>query len=109
MVFNYHFMLLSHLLLGELVNMPYFLLESLKNMAHFVQHSQLPHTCVTNHGLVKLLILHTLEQQSQNWVEFVAPTLLEHSIEEDETGEDNIKESSDNEEARSDDDEIESS
>lgn len=78
-------------------------------MAYFVQHSWFPHTYVKNHGLVKLFILHTLEKQGQNWEEFVAPTLHEHSTEGDKIGENIIEESSDHEKSVSDDDERESS
>jgi hypothetical protein len=50
------FILLSHLRHQKLINIPYFLLHSLHNMAHFVKKSKNPKNCLSNHRLIGLLI-----------------------------------------------------
>jgi hypothetical protein len=55
-VFNSDFILLSHLCHQNLINMPYYLLKALHNMAHYVRTSRVPLTCLTHHGLINLLI-----------------------------------------------------
>jgi hypothetical protein len=43
------FILLSHLRHQKFINIPYFLLHSLHNMAHFEKKSKNPKNCVSNH------------------------------------------------------------
>jgi hypothetical protein len=50
------FILLSHLRHKKLINIPYYLLQSLHNMARFVKKSKSPKNCVSNHKLIDLLI-----------------------------------------------------
>jgi hypothetical protein len=50
------FILLSHLRHQKLINIPYYLLQSLHNMARFVKKSKSPKNCVSNHRLIGLLI-----------------------------------------------------
>jgi hypothetical protein len=50
------FILLSHLRHQKLINIPYYLLHSLHNMAHFVKKSKHPMNCLSNHRLIGLLI-----------------------------------------------------
>jgi len=50
------FILLSHLRHQKLINIPYFLLQSLHNMARFVKKSKSPKNCISNHKLIGLLI-----------------------------------------------------
>jgi hypothetical protein len=50
------FILLSHLRHQKLINIPYYLLHSLHNMAHFVKKSKNPKNCISNHRLIGLLI-----------------------------------------------------
>jgi hypothetical protein len=50
------FILLSHLRHQKFINIPYFLLHSLHNMAHFVKKSKNPKNCISNHRLIGLLI-----------------------------------------------------
>jgi hypothetical protein len=50
------FILLSHLRHQKLINIPYFLLHSSHNMAHFVKKSKNPKNCLSNHRLIGLLI-----------------------------------------------------
>jgi len=40
----------------KFINIPYFLLHSLNNMAHFVKKSKNPKNCLSNHRLIGLLI-----------------------------------------------------
>ena len=47
-VCTYDFVLLSHMRHGTSVNMPYYLLWSLQNMAHYVRRYFYPQTYVTN-------------------------------------------------------------
>lgn len=67
MVFNYHFYLLAHLCHGKLINNPYFLLESLKYVANVIRQLKHPNICVINQGLMKLIIVDTLEQKRRTW------------------------------------------
>jgi hypothetical protein len=50
------FILLSHLRHQKLINIPYFLLHALHNMAHFFKKSRNPKNCLSNHRLIGLLI-----------------------------------------------------
>jgi hypothetical protein len=77
-------MLLSHLHHLKLLNIPYFLLESLKLMANFVHQSKHPQTCVMNHDISKILVNHALEQQDRTWIEFINRVETNVSTEEEE-------------------------
>jgi hypothetical protein len=50
------FIILSHLRHQKLINMPYYILQSLHNMAQFVKRSKHPMNCLSNHRLIGLLI-----------------------------------------------------
>jgi hypothetical protein len=50
------FILLPHLRHKKLINIPYFLLHSLHNMAHFVKKSKNAKNCLSNHRLIGLSI-----------------------------------------------------
>jgi hypothetical protein len=76
-VYTYDFVLLSHLRHGSLINMPYYLLESLHNMAHYVRQSCFPQGSVTHHCLIKLIVLRALELQNQTWAQFIARGAVE--------------------------------
>lgn len=65
-MFNYHFSLLNHLRHRQLVNLPYFLLENIMHMFVAVNTNAYPETCVTNHGLIKLIVLDALERQGRS-------------------------------------------
>jgi hypothetical protein len=69
------FILLSHLRHKKLINIPYYLLHSLHNMAHFVKKSKHPMNCISNKSLIGLLIHNGMgipnvplpeEEQQQN-------------------------------------------
>lgn len=66
-VFNYHFPLLNHLRHQKLINLPYFLLGNIRHMATVVKTTVHPEMCVTNHGLIKFIVLNALSQQGKNW------------------------------------------
>jgi len=55
-VYQHDFILLNHLRHGRLVNMPYYLLGCLKNMAHYTVNARHQLLCLTHHCLVQLLI-----------------------------------------------------
>jgi hypothetical protein len=55
-VYFSNFILLSHLGHQKLINIPYYLLHSLHNMAHFVKRSKHPKNFLSNHRLIGLLI-----------------------------------------------------
>ena len=76
-VYTYDFVLLSHLHHGSLINMPYYLLESLHNMAYYVRQSCFPQGSVTRHCLIKLIVLRALEIQNHTWVQFIARGVVE--------------------------------
>lgn len=95
-VFQNHFMILSHLRHRQLLDIPYFLWESLKLVDQFVHRSKHPHACVTNHGLIKLLVIRALEQRNRTWLEFIPPT--ESPVREDSEENSEGKASKENEE-----------
>lgn len=70
-VFNYHFPLLNHLQNLQLINLPYFLLGKIRHMVAVVKTTVHLETCVTNHGLIKLIVLDSLSWQCKNWQEFI--------------------------------------
>jgi hypothetical protein len=63
-VYQHDFLLLSHLRHNKRVNIPYFLLGCLKNMAHYCRRAKDPAQSLTHHRLVQLLINQGFEQQN---------------------------------------------
>jgi hypothetical protein len=63
-VYQHDFLLLSHLRHNRWVNIPYFLLGCLKNMAHYCRRAKDPTQSLTHHRLVQLLINRGFEQQN---------------------------------------------
>jgi hypothetical protein len=63
-VYQHDFLLLSHLRHNKRVNIPYFLLGCLKNMAHYCRREKDPAQSLTHHRLVQLLINQGFEQQN---------------------------------------------
>jgi hypothetical protein len=61
-VYQHDFLLLSHLRHNKQVNIPYFLLGCLKNMAHYCRRAKDPSQSLTHHRLVQLLINRGFEQ-----------------------------------------------
>jgi hypothetical protein len=55
-VYQYDFVMLSHLRHARLVNIPYYLLGCLKNMSHYCKKVKDPTLSLTHHRLVQLLI-----------------------------------------------------
>lgn len=68
-LYHYHFKLLIHLCDQQLINIPYFLYETLKQMASHVRRTKHPSSSVSHHGLIKLLALHSLEKHGCRWHE----------------------------------------
>jgi hypothetical protein len=64
-VYQHDFLLLSHLRHNKRVNIPYFLLGCLKNMAHYCRRAKDPTQSLTHHRLVQLLINRGFEQQNR--------------------------------------------
>jgi hypothetical protein len=54
-VYQHDFLLLSHLRHNRWVNIPYYLLGCLKNMAHYCRKAKDPTLSLTHHSLVQLL------------------------------------------------------
>jgi hypothetical protein len=63
-VYQHDFLLLSHLRHNRRVNIPYFLLGCLKNMAHYCRRAKDPNQSLTHHRLGQLLINKGFEQQN---------------------------------------------
>jgi hypothetical protein len=63
-VYQHNFLLLSHLRHNRWVNIPYFLLGCLKNMAHYCRRAKDPTQSLTHHRLVQLLINRGFKQQN---------------------------------------------
>ncbi len=55
-VFHYDFILLSHLRHRNLINLPFFLLQSLHNMANYTKRAKNPSAGVSNHRLIQHLV-----------------------------------------------------
>jgi hypothetical protein len=64
-VYQHDFLLLSHLRHNRRVNIPYYLLGCLKNMAHYCRKAKDPTLSLTHHRLVQLLINRGFEQQNR--------------------------------------------
>jgi hypothetical protein len=64
-VYQHDFLLLSHLRHNRRVNLPYYLLGCLKNMAHYCRKAKDPTLSLTHHRLVQLLINRGFEQQNR--------------------------------------------
>ena len=69
-VYIFEFILLSHLCHGRLLNIPFYILRSLQIMAQYVKASRHPVSSLTNHGLIKLLVLRALAHQNLTWEQF---------------------------------------
>jgi len=77
----YHMRLMLHFL-GEDLNLPYFLYQSLKKMASCVQRRvQFLETTVYHHGLVKILIEHHLSKSNDTWDDFLIRNHFEEAKE----------------------------
>ena len=70
-IYIYHFVLLSHLHHGRLINMSFYLSHTLQNMAHYIRNSRHPLSSITNHGLIKLLVQRYLAWNNLTWEQFV--------------------------------------
>jgi hypothetical protein len=64
-VYQHDFLLLSHLRHNRRVNIPYYLLGCLKNMAHYCRKAKDPTLSLTHHFLVQLLIHRGFAQQNR--------------------------------------------
>ena len=62
-LYHYHFKLLAHLRHGHLINVPYFLYVMLKQMASHVRRAKNPASSFSHHGLIKLLVSHSLARK----------------------------------------------
>jgi hypothetical protein len=63
-VYQYDFVLLSHLRHARLVNIPYYLLGCLRNMSHYCKKAKNPALSLTHHRLAQLLIQKGFSQQN---------------------------------------------
>jgi hypothetical protein len=63
-VYQYDFVLLSHLRHARLINIPYYLLGCLKNMSHYCKKAKNPTLSLTHHRLTQLLIQKGFSQQN---------------------------------------------
>lgn len=64
-VFNYHFSLLNYLRYRQFINLPYILLENIRNMATTIKKTMHRDTCITNCGLIKIIVLDALSHQGR--------------------------------------------
>lgn len=73
-MFKYYFRILAHLWFPQAevfsLNMPFFLLRSLQLMAHSAQRSRQVAVVITNHGLVRLLVMHVIGRFQIPWETF---------------------------------------
>jgi hypothetical protein len=72
LVFYYHLCLLLHFEKGYEINMPFYLLNSLKKMALTIQKSSRNvEQSLYHYGLVKILIIAKLQQLDDTWDDFL--------------------------------------
>jgi hypothetical protein len=70
--FYYHLQLLIHFIKCRELNMSFYLLKSLKNMALIIQHSTKSlERSLFHFGLVKILVEAILQEKNNNWVQFL--------------------------------------
>ena len=85
-VYLYHIKLMQHLKNDREINMPYFLLQRISNMAKFVKKQERNiEKSLYHYGFIKMTIKHQLRNQDLSWQQFV----IENGF---ETMEEKIKE-----------------
>ena len=67
LIFLYHIRILHHLSNEKPMNMPYFLLQSLKKMSSQVKKNKNKERSMCHHGLIKMLVEHELNQRGLSW------------------------------------------
>ena len=74
---HYYHLWLLLALKGFKINLPFYLLQSLKKMAHSVQTTiGNPDRSLFHHGLIKILIQHQLSLSCKSWDEFLVECKL---------------------------------
>lgn len=87
-VCNYRFHLLTHLLIEQLLNFPYCFLKYLQHLAQAMRIAKHPKSFLTNHALIKLIIIHSLQQHGSTWTSLLPKSLAPAAeTEESETEE----------------------
>lgn len=73
-VYSYHIMLLMHFTKVKLLNLPYYLFWSIDKMAFVVKKRSYAHQVQSlfHHSLIKMIVLHQLEQQGIPWEVFIS-------------------------------------
>jgi hypothetical protein len=74
------FIILSHLRHQKLINMSYYILQSLHNMAQFVKRSKNPMNCISNHRIIGLLIHRGMELPHDPLPEVYVPPIVPAAI-----------------------------
>ena len=63
---------MQHLKNDREINMPYFLLQSLSNMAKAIQKQErLKEKSLYHYGSIKMTVMHELQKQDLSWKQFV--------------------------------------
>jgi hypothetical protein len=70
-LFGYHFQLQIHIIHYWYVNVPYFLFHSLQLMSNKAKGIPSPENSVTNHGLIKLIVMESLMKTKWNWITII--------------------------------------
>ena len=84
-VYLYHIKLLLHLKGQRIINLPYFLLQSLNKMSKTIQkHKGNEDRSLYHNGLVKILIESELQRRGKTWKEFLIENQIEVRREEQE-------------------------
>jgi len=92
-MFFYHVYLMMHFLEGNEINLPYFLLNSLRKMSSNTQRKiQFIENIMYHHGLVKMLIEAHLEKLEDNWESFIIRNNFKE-IEQEEPSSSKVKRS----------------
>ena len=73
-IFRYHFKVMSSLhfpVHDYALNMPFYLKSALNWMLRVARRDRFPITSLTNHGLVRMLIINALLQTLVTWLQFI--------------------------------------
>ena len=71
LVFLCHIRILQHLNQEKLMDMPYYLLQSLKKMSTQVKKNKNKERSMYHHGFIKMLVEYELNQRRQSWKIFL--------------------------------------
>ena len=67
MLYGYHFCFINHVRHDQLLNVPYFLYQTLLVMISKVREAKSPDNNISHHGLIKILVMNSLQAKGESW------------------------------------------